>query len=1353
MDHGKHDDTQQPTTRIEGAHDGTIPNNSTSPSLQMPKTLTTFSTPSLNDNDHVIMAATVEKLVQKLTSEIDYTFLTDFFLIYRLFITPMDLLNLFILRFQWALVDDSPQRQIVRIRTFVTLRHWLLNYFGYDFMRSKDLRQTLVQRLRSLAEHPTVMASTRDQRIIRELRRYAQSLKKIHYRALAQQKLERQSRKLDERQRCQYARRASLQSHHAASAEWPTTPVKSGRNDGPGASRRSSVGNHESMIRRSGFSEPLTEELSVEFRSSDQSDDSDQGDEDDDSVSDDSEEDDDFELSSDDSVYKSEYDTDNSIQMDDNDDDEGSASDEELSDYRPEQTTGFDPEGIDNYIDSIPETAQDAVSRTGCHLPSPRLSPRSQKFKQGGTGSLRSQHIMQSGASSVVSKPLVRRIRPGLPDFTRIDPSSSLNPHSPTTSSRQGAGSHPQSRTRTQSRPISTNHPMFSSPLQSEPLSTIASVRSVEPYINPPPRSVNTIERKGTWSRYMTATVDRLSKMKSMFSPSSKKNHHYPQSPTSTHSFGSKRSGSSAISQVRSTRYWQGSRSDPENDKFSHYFLGSCSGMNMLLSSSEDRHYSFNRRYGSERDHGREEAAGDWSSDDDYSQYEMTRRSSRQLESQEANAGEEHEPVDPQLLETRLEQAQYPLYVKSAPSIMESTNTREVTGALVHEDEDNVEEHSRSDQQPQDAGTSTTIPDSTGLVGHQDQPYGRSSPSGLAVNHQAAPTLYPGLDPSHKYGKLPRRHSSDLLDQASPLSPTIKRLMAGIESPALMPHDYSASNSTTEVYSSTGSQLQPTKQVQKTLSRGRSKSQPQLKSSASSFGESSLESISARQSGSVMDSDITSRRLHPLKPSHSVFNIEPSGSPTPSMTRRVHSNFVELNPSRYHFQTTTAHQSYQGVGLPPERVPALFMVKEAHALPFVLRYRSELIAQQLCLIERELLSRIQWYELVDAGWTKKSTTSKDTPTLEKTPKIEREDQERDSGNRISDAGPSNTASVPAASTPRPKRREESVGIKRLVDRFNLTCQWVTSEIVRIKDMDLRVKVVEKFIRIAHTCYNHSNFSSLIQVMLGLQAHSVSRLSQTWNRVRAQEMRIMHDLVEFTSPFHNWRHLRDAMKNIADEWGGNGGTPLPSPASDKPTSGVAFIVKSSSKSWIQEGSKAWKGTLRSSDSNGMTLSAQPSSFFSNRPSNRQRGFSAPVLPSTPSSSTKFKRKDKSRQAESEAPKSGRQGGCIPFLGLYLADLVFNSELPSFVEPKASSSSPDPESHRTTSSSPLVNMHKHRTTATIIKRVLTFRTMSARYPFQPEPEVQEILMAIQGLDSAELLRLSYQCEERASDAVRG
>ena len=93
-------------------------------------------------------------------------------------------------RFHWALTEDTPQRQIVRVRTFVTMRHWLLNYFEYDFMESKVLRRTFIGNLRSLAEHPIIQSSVRDQRIVKELRRLFHLKRKVHCREMAQRALE-----------------------------------------------------------------------------------------------------------------------------------------------------------------------------------------------------------------------------------------------------------------------------------------------------------------------------------------------------------------------------------------------------------------------------------------------------------------------------------------------------------------------------------------------------------------------------------------------------------------------------------------------------------------------------------------------------------------------------------------------------------------------------------------------------------------------------------------------------------------------------------------------------------------------------------------------------------------------------------------------------------------------------------------------------------------------------------------------------------------------------------------------------------------------------------------------------------
>ncbi|KAG2180879.1 hypothetical protein INT43_008459, partial [Umbelopsis isabellina] len=64
----------------------------------------------------VLSAATIEKLIEKLTSDIDSNFLLEFFLTYRQFTTPVKLCKLLILRFRWALMEETDVRRLVRIR-------------------------------------------------------------------------------------------------------------------------------------------------------------------------------------------------------------------------------------------------------------------------------------------------------------------------------------------------------------------------------------------------------------------------------------------------------------------------------------------------------------------------------------------------------------------------------------------------------------------------------------------------------------------------------------------------------------------------------------------------------------------------------------------------------------------------------------------------------------------------------------------------------------------------------------------------------------------------------------------------------------------------------------------------------------------------------------------------------------------------------------------------------------------------------------------------------------------------------------------------------------------------------------
>lgn len=89
-----------------------------------------------------ILAATPSRLVAHITSPsfLDYELLSDFFLTFRAFLSTRDLVAYLISRLRWAVDRQDDFGRIVRVRTFVALRHWILNYFVDDFVPCHNLR-------------------------------------------------------------------------------------------------------------------------------------------------------------------------------------------------------------------------------------------------------------------------------------------------------------------------------------------------------------------------------------------------------------------------------------------------------------------------------------------------------------------------------------------------------------------------------------------------------------------------------------------------------------------------------------------------------------------------------------------------------------------------------------------------------------------------------------------------------------------------------------------------------------------------------------------------------------------------------------------------------------------------------------------------------------------------------------------------------------------------------------------------------------------------------------------------------------------------------------------------------------
>jgi hypothetical protein len=101
-----------------------------------------------------VTAATPSRLVAEITSPcfLDYELISDFFLTFRAFLEANALLQMLVARLRWALDRNDEVGMIVRVRTFVALRHWILNYFIDDFLVYHDLRVTFCNLLNDFVD-------------------------------------------------------------------------------------------------------------------------------------------------------------------------------------------------------------------------------------------------------------------------------------------------------------------------------------------------------------------------------------------------------------------------------------------------------------------------------------------------------------------------------------------------------------------------------------------------------------------------------------------------------------------------------------------------------------------------------------------------------------------------------------------------------------------------------------------------------------------------------------------------------------------------------------------------------------------------------------------------------------------------------------------------------------------------------------------------------------------------------------------------------------------------------------------------------------------------------------------------
>lgn len=277
------------------------------------------------------------------------------------------------------------------------------------------------------------------------------------------------------------------------------------------------------------------------------------------------------------------------------------------------------------------------------------------------------------------------------------------------------------------------------------------------------------------------------------------------------------------------------------------------------------------------------------------------------------------------------------------------------------------------------------------------------------------------------------------------------------------------------------------------------------------------------------------------------------------------------------------------------------MEADSH-ISFLLSYDSKSLADHFTIIEKDILQEIDWKELIELKWNKELVPVNSWLEI-----IVNDDY-----------------------------FHKNRGVNLVIARFNLMVNWIISEILMSKTQLERISIISRLIHIAHNCYVLQNFSTLMQIILGLMSEKVLKLKETWKNLPPGDILILKNLEELSSPLKNFVNIRLCINRI-------------------------------------------------------------------KPSN----------------------------------------GCIPFVGLYLSDLIFNAERPAFIKtqiPHAAKNNDTTGGDSTLNTqniaAKMINFSRFRTSVHIVKSLSQCIEWSSNYDLSIQKDLLSKCLYIKSLDEEEM-----------------
>lgn len=104
----------------------------------------------------------------------------------------------------------------------------------------------------------------------------------------------------------------------------------------------------------------------------------------------------------------------------------------------------------------------------------------------------------------------------------------------------------------------------------------------------------------------------------------------------------------------------------------------------------------------------------------------------------------------------------------------------------------------------------------------------------------------------------------------------------------------------------------------------------------------------------------------------------------------------------------------------------------------------------------------------------------------------------------------------------------------MINAFNKIGYWVPTTVCTQPDLKTRVKIIEKFIKVAKHCLTMKNYNMSMAIYSGLNGSAVSRLKQTWAQIEPKRLKILQELEIAFSPTQNYKNYRANLESTEME---------------------------------------------------------------------------------------------------------------------------------------------------------------------------------------------------------------------------